>query len=612
MNQKVFKRRVYITGLLILALSILFIINLFTLHFSNKIIVPDENIREVHRGYIKDSNGFILAISIELNSLFANPEEIDDPNNISKKLSPIIGLSQKYILKKLMKKKRFIWIKRKLDDSIADKVKSLKIKGLYFKKEYRRVYPHGTLASNIVGFVGIDNSGLGGIEYKYNSLLSGLDDGVSRGSMIFGKNIVLTIDRYIQHISEKEIENTVRNNQAKQGVVLVLEVKTGRILALAKYPNFNPNYYYRYSQFARRNYSIIDSFEPGSTFKVLSLASMLEFNLPVLSSSYTCDGKIDIADVTINCTHVHGTIKMDDVIRHSCNVGVIKAMKGLGKKKLYHILRRFQFGKKTGIVLAGETAGIFREPGKWSGLSKYSIAIGHEISVTSLQLAAAYGAIGNGGVYVLPSIIESIEDHDGSIVKKFKPKIKGRVIKKYTAHVLKKMMRGVVESGTGILAEPVYCKAAGKTGTSNKYIRKKGYSDRVVSSFIGLAPFKRPEICVLVIVDEPINMLSGGKVAAPVFSKIVDRVLVKKGIINKRIRAESPVPVRIRKVKFTGKKMPDFTGKRLPESVKLLLGIKRKYMIQYSIAGSGKVVRQNPAPGTKLKNNDKIILNFEK
>src|SRR4030042_1183012 len=389
MNQKVFKRRVYVAGLLFALLSFMFIIRLFNLHFSTKLVVSDDRKGVTHRGSIRDRNGYILAISIEKNSLFANPEEIKNPEETAQTVASILKIPSDSILSNLKKKKRFIWIKRKIDDPDAEEIRKIGIPGLYLKKEYKRVYPHDELASNIVGFAGVDNKGLEGIEYSFDDTLMGRDDSAEEEmyGAGFGRNITLTIDRLIQYSAEREIEKAVNVNQAKQGAVLVLEVKTGRILAYAKRPSFNPNRYYEYSAFTLRNFSFIDSFEPGSTLKIISLASMLEHHPEMTRNLFTCRGWIDIADVRINCTGVHGTIGMNDIIRHSCTVGIIEAMKIMRKKDLYVTLKKFQFGIKTGVELPGETEGILRNWNKWSGLSKYSMSIGNEISVTSEQLA---------------------------------------------------------------------------------------------------------------------------------------------------------------------------------------------------------------------------------
>jgi cell division protein FtsI/penicillin-binding protein 2 len=613
MNQKVFKRRVYIAGLIFALLAVTFIIRLFNLHFSGRVIVSDGGRADVRRGPIKDRNGYLLALSIEKHSVFANPEEIKNPEETARLLSRVLSVPAETILNKFKKKKRFIWIKRKVDDSPAEEIRKSGLPGLYLKKEYARVYPHENLASNIVGFVGMDGNGLAGVEYNFNGDLStpGEAGAENPGGLAFGRTVTLTIDRFIQDRAEKEIGKAVSLYRAKQGAVLVMEVKTGRILALAKSPGFNPNRYYEYAQFPLRNFSFIDSFEPGSTMKILSLASMLEHNPAILNRKYTCRGYVDIADVRINCTGVHGTIAMGDIIRHSCNVGVIEAVKGIKKKDLYDTLQKFRFGRKTGVEMPGETEGILRPLAKWSGLSKYSIAIGQEIAVTSVQLAAAFCAVANGGVYTSPSIIKSIENHDGTVVQSYKLAVRGRVITRGTSEKLMSMMRGVVSGGTGQKAASSYFCVAGKTGTSQKFVRAKGYSDRVLSTFIGLAPCENPDVCILVIIDDPADKLSGGQIATPVFAGLVDRVLTRQGVGRQRLKARAPVPQKIANADFDGATMPDFRGMRMPDSMALVIRMKKRFAIRYSLRGTGTVLSQQPAPGAPLDDSTRVILEFK-
>ncbi|TFH38639.1 MAG: hypothetical protein E4G96_10215, partial [Chrysiogenales bacterium] len=423
-------------------------------------------------------------------------------------------------------------------------------------------------------------------------------------------SVTLTIDRFIQETAHREIEKAVALHNARQGSVIVMEVKTGRILAMAKSPGFDLNRYHSYPPFALRNFGFIDSFEPGSTLKIISLAAMLQHRPSVAGNRYRCRGYIDIADVRINCTGEHGTIDMKDVIRHSCNVGIIEAMRGIKKKEFHATLGGFRFGRKTDVELPGESEGIMRPLKKWSGLSKYSIAIGQEISVTSVQLAAAVSAIANGGVYITPSIIESIEEHDGTVVRRFAPLVKGRVLSREISKTVIGMMRGAVERGTGRNAwSPHYC-VAGKTGTSQKFVRARGYSDRVLSSFIGVAPCDDPAVCILVVIDDPADKLSGGRIAAPVFGKLIDRVLVRQGVGGPRLKPGKPVTMPAVKAAFDGKTMPDFTGKRLPESLGLLIEMKRAFRTGYVIRGTGRVHAQRPAPGVPLAEGGEVILFF--
>ncbi|MCP4131401.1 MAG: PASTA domain-containing protein [bacterium] len=608
MRQKAFKRRVYISGLVVILVSVAFIFKLFFLHFSNKVVVPAARQKELRRGLIKDRNGCILALSIESKSLFANPKKIINARETARRLSPFLGYSVKRIQRKLEQNKRFVWLKRKLDAETTGEIANMRIKGLHFKQEYKRVYPHEQLASNIIGFVGIDNNGLEGIEYLHNPVLSRSSE--QDDVLVLANNISLTIDRFIQHVAERELALGVEKNKAKQGAVVVLEVKTGRILALAKYPNFDLNYYYRYSANSRRNFGIVNAFEPGSTVKIISLAAIMEKYPFLLKQKFLCTGKSEIGETTINCTGTHGTVGMEEVIKHSCNAGIIEAMKRVKKEDLHAALKKFGFGKRIGIELPAEAEGVLRSPGQWSGLSKYTVSIGYEVSATTIQLAAAFAAIANKGVYMVPSIIESVEDHEGAPVQLFTPRSRGRVLSEKKAKQVLRIMKGVVEQdGTGKRAASAYYTVAGKTGTSRKFSRQGGgYSSKVMASFIGIAPYEAPEVCVLVLLDEPAESLSGGKTAAPIFSAVINRILPQMGVKNTGIKAKPPLRAGISKLDFDGKTMPDFTGLRLPEAVRLLIRLQGERGIRYSISGEGTVFTQRPEAGKSLERDEQVVL----
>ncbi|MBN2039362.1 MAG: PASTA domain-containing protein [Spirochaetes bacterium] len=609
MDQKVYKRRLVITGLFILSIACFFIYRLVNLHFSDKIKLSASVSSDKRRGYIKDRNGHILAVSILKNSLFANPQEIENPSGTAAKLSPLVHLSTDYILTRLNRDKRFVWIRRKIDDDIAEKIEKLKIRGLYFRKEYQRAYPNGKLASNILGFTGIDNTGLEGIEYKYNNILmhSESESIFSGRRKRYADNIVLTIDKYIQHICETEIERAVLQNKASRGVAVALEVKTGKILAIGKYPDFNPNYYYNYSSEQRSHFSVVNSFEPGSTLKIISLAAILEKNPAALRKTYRCTGSIQIGDATVKCGKVHGIVNLHDIIRESCNVGIMLAVKDISKADFFSVLGDFGFGERTGIELPAESPGILRPVSEWSGLSKYSISIGQEISVTSLQIVAAIGAIANDGVYLYPTIIERIEKNDGTVLQEYSPKAKGRLLSRDESGLILRIMRSAVTDGTGKMADMEYYRPAGKTGTAQKF-SKAGYYEKHVASFVGVAPYANPDLCVFVALDEPKVSISGGEIAAPVFSEITRKALVYRGIKLKNVPGIQPKSFKSKELQFKGSSMPDFSGMPVSRSLQLLIKIQRDYNVKYHFEGKGNVYKQEPAPGTDLKEIREIVL----
>ncbi len=611
MDKSVFKKRVLISGFILAIILFFFVLKLFNLHFSDKIILPGKDPIENGRGYIFDREGYLLALSLELDSVYVNPQELKDPSAAALALSPVINHSSADLLSRFSGSKRFLWLVRKCDDQLSLKIKALGIKGVYFTKEYKRVYPYNSLAANVLGFVGLDNSGLDGVEYKFNNILSGRDevvkDEISR-EMYQKKNITLTIDRYIQHVAEDELSRAMALHRAVQGSVVILEVDTGRVLAIAKYPTFDLNSFNDYSTAVRSNFSIVDSFEPGSTMKILTLASLFENKPDVLNKEFVCNGFIDINDVKINCLHKHGKINMDQVIAQSCNVGMIQSARNLEKKDLYKTLRKFGFGAATGIELPGEAEGILRPVAQWSGLSKYSMSIGYELSVTSIQLAAAFNAVANGGVYVSPSLIEKIEKPDGTVVQSFYPRTKGRIMKHEDSLAIMRMMRGVVSSGTGKMADSVYYQIAGKTGTSQKFSTAAvGYSDRNVSSFAGIAPYQNPKICMLVVIDDPGDRFTGGASAAPVLMRITDRILPYLGIGGKDVSS-----LRVKQSRenagFEYQFIPDLRGMNTSEAAVVLRVLGEKYGVKYYIKGSGRVYGQKPAPGSGISQGENIIL----
>ncbi|MDY6933468.1 MAG: penicillin-binding transpeptidase domain-containing protein [Spirochaetota bacterium] len=598
--------------MLFLGIALFFIYKFYDLHFSEKINLSTNKEVKIKRGLIKDKNGLILAINIERDSLFANPEEIDNPEEVAKILSPHIRRPKHIIEKRLRKKKRFVWLKRKLNDKIVKRIEDMHIKGLYFKNEFHRIYPHDNLASNIIGFVDIDNRGLEGIEFRFDDHLSGRGKWGSHRhdeDLVVGVNLKLTIDRFIQYIAEREVQNGVEEFDAYRGMAVIIEVKTGRILAIAKYPNYNPNYYYKYSTEVIRNFAVVDSFEPGSTLKIISLAAILEGWPDVLNKKFLCSGKIKIADTTINCTGRHGRVNLKKIIRYSCNVGIIEIMKQINEENLFNVLDHLGFGKRIGIDLPGESNGILRSLDNWSGLSKYSISIGHEISVTILQLAGAFCAIANEGVYIVPRIIESLERDDGSIIKDFYPKKMGNVIKAEVAKKVLKIMRDVIINGTGKKAALQHYNVIGKTGTSQKPMKSGGYyTNKWIASFIGIAPFEDPDICILVVIDEPKNAISGGKVAAPIFANIAKRVLPYRGVKIDPHGHREPQKIQFKERKFDGSTLPDFKGLSISQALKVLVTMKKSHNVKYLFKGNGRIYKQQPVSRTAIKKDQEIIL----
>lgn len=610
MVQKNFKRRVYVTSAFILIIAGLYVYRLFSLHFSNKIRLNDPNrIIHIRRGYIADRNNDILALSIEKTSIYANPREIKNISTASEKIASIFGEGKDRYYKKLNNNKMFVWIKRKLEDDTAESFKKLKISGIYLKKEFKRVYPNGELAANILGFTGIENNGLEGMEFQFDSILNGSPKNEG-DNFTLGNNVILTIDKYIQYYCEKYLKETIEKYSASQGAVIVMDPSNGEVLAYAKYPGYNPNFYYKHNRSEWKNYAIVDTFEPGSTMKIFSVASLINSGKYSKDKMYYCKGAAQIANTVINCTGVHGEVDATEMIKHSCNVGVITSMNDVSSNTLYATLRKFGFGEKTGSKFPGESSGILREVDRWSGLSKFSISIGQEISVTVLQLAAAYSSIANNGLYIEPKIIKRVEDYTGEVVTIFNSKIRGRVISKETALLLKKMLGEVVDGGTGRLAMSAYYKFGGKTGTAQKYIKSTGLysSSSNVASFVGIAPLENPKLVIAVIIDEPQLVTSGGQVAAPLFKKIAEKSLIYLGESRRVLKKIDPLDRRVKLTDINHEVMPDFRGMDFVDAACILREIQKSKAIKYYIDGEGVVSKQSPYPGSKIRNGQNIRL----
>ena len=495
------------------------------------------------RGIIYDRNYRSMAVSIDVNSACAMPSKIENPKKIAETLSKILSVSRKSLEEKLTSKKAFVWVKRKISDDEFKAMGNIKHEGIDFLKESQRFYPKGELASQLIGFSGIDNDGLGGIEKRFDSFIKGKSgvrimtekDAKGRSIYVFekprseGKNVVLTIDENIQYIIQSELEKRVEEVKAAGGCAVAVNPQNGDILAVAAMPKFNPNQVNQYSPFDWRNKVISDPYEPGSTFKVITASAALEESVVKPDTILDCsNGFIQVANKKITDVHKYGRLSFEQVIQKSSNVGTIKVGMMLGPSQLYKYMRLFGVGERTEVELDGESPGILRKPESWSGTSIGAIPIGQEVSVTPLQLALIYSAIANGGILYKPRIVIKVEDSEGNVEKEFKTEIKRRVISEKTSKILSGILKGVVsEEGTGNLAKVKGFQVAGKTGTAQ--IAKRGgggyMSDKFNSSFVGFLPADNPLITILVLIDEPSTAHYGGVIAAPAFSRMAERIM---------------------------------------------------------------------------------------
>lgn len=491
------------------------------------------------RGILFDRNGRELAMSIQVDSCFAVPSELADPRLASRLLGKILKTESEELLSRFRSSRSFCWVARKVDPVQVEQIRRLNLKGIYFQKENRRFYPKGTLAAHALGYVDIDEKGLGGIEYSMDALVRGrpgrlliLADGRRRSfdrsetEATLGANVVLTLDENIQYVAEKELAAAMEKTRALAGTVIVQNPNNGEILAMANAPTFNPNAVSASKLQARVNRAISAAYEPGSTFKMITLSAAMEEGLTRPEELVDCqDGSIVLANHRIRDHKPFATLSVAEVLSHSSDVGAIKIGLRLGERKFYDYIRAYGFGQPTSIELPGENRGLLRQIENWSGISIGSISMGQEVGVTALQALDAMSAIGNGGVLYQPHILREIH-RSGGTPERVAPEGR-RVISPRTAAMMRRMLEGVVLEGTGQRARLNGYTAAGKTGTAQKLDPATGTYSRsqYVASFVGIAPLNNPAISLIVVLDSPVGAHQGGEVAAPVFSRIAQQVL---------------------------------------------------------------------------------------
>ncbi len=497
-----------------------------------------------HRGTIYDRNRTELAASLEVDSLYAHPALISDPKAAAKQLAPILQLPLHAVYRDLLSSRPFVWLKRKVMPAQARQIRALDIRGLGFLKESQRFYPQKEIAAQVLGFVGVDSQGLEGIELQYDSIIKGktrklFPDRDARGRHVYveglqpwdrsrqGNDLVLTIDKNIQYIAEKELQAAVSLSQAKSGTAIVMDPLTGEVLASAVCPLFNPNKYKESTPDARRNRAVTDIYEPGSTFKAILVASALEEGVIKPADMFYCEkGAYRIARRTIHDHGSHGWLDVGGIIKHSSNIGVTKIGRQLGKEQLYRYIRSFGFTASTGSRLPAEQSGFMPSLKRLSEHTQGAISFGQSITVTPLQMVTAYAAIANGGMLMQPIIVKRISDPRGGVVKESPPVIRRRVISPETSRTMRDMLKKVVASGgTGARGAVAGYTVAGKTGTSQK-VDKAGYSHtKLIASFAGFAPADEPRIAIIVVIDEPRRLKYGGESAAPAFSRMAGGIL---------------------------------------------------------------------------------------
>ncbi len=495
------------------------------------------------RGVIFDRNLKRLAVNVDSKSLFAMPYKVDDPDEIAKILSEKIDLRYQDIRAQLEKEKYFVWIQRKLPQDSYNEIQKMELEGLDFVTESTRYYPKESLAANLLGFVGIDNQGLEGLEMYFDDELKSMSGLVvmerdASGAKIpltmeriqpskDGHSIILTIDEVIQYITEEALEKAYQQYCPKSAVAIVVNPKTGEILSMAVKPNYDLNHFQSSPEDYWKNRAITDNYEPGSTFKIITISTALENNYASLNDYFNCKGWIRYQGTVIRCIDPHGKQDLTEIVKNSCNVGIIEVGTRMDENIFAESIRNFGFGEESGIYLPGETPGLFRPADQWSKISIASLSIGQEISVTPLQLVMATAAIANDGILMKPFIVKEIIDSEYNVVKQYQSEQVRQAISPSTANTMMNILQEVVDDGTGSRARLENYTVAGKTGTSQKFDFSLGrYSnEKFTSWFVGFTPSHDAEIAILVMLDEPKGSYYGGTVAAPVFQEIASKVL---------------------------------------------------------------------------------------
>jgi len=631
-----------------------------------------------------DRQGRELARSIDTTSISFDPGEVDskplkkgekEPSAFVKAeqlectaalLSSVLKLDKKTLFHQMNdakeKGRRFLWLARRIELDQARQIEAMQLPGIRLIKEAKRYYPNGSLAAHVLGFVGLDGIGLAGIEQVYNEKITG-EPGklfVEKDSLgaayqsseipaQAGQTIVLTIDQAIQYHAEAALTSAIAQSNAKSGTAIVLDPKTGEILALANAPTFDPNDVSAATPAARSNWALQNIYEPGSTFKIVAFSAAIEKGLAKPDDHIDCQmGSITVAKRVVHDHTPFGDLTISDALAKSSNVAAIKLGIRVGDPAMYDYIRSFGFGTRTGIELPGETAGLLRPVARWQPSSIGSIAIGQEIGVTPLQMAAAFGAVANDGVRVAPHLVREIRSASGASISRTTPE-RRPVISKETASALRGMLEGVTINGTAKLAQLDGYTAAGKTGTAQKIdpVTKTYSTTKHVASFVGFAPVNNPAVVIVVVIDEPSGAYHGGDVAAPVFRDIAERILPEMGVAPdtdfknpvELIARETKTPETVARQReevarveesrastmpkaagrdsrggeiiyavATGKAilMPDLRGR----SVRDVARACAQLGLQLEAHGEGRVVRQTPGVGAELKPGQIISVDF--
>jgi len=622
------------------------------------------------RGIIYDRNLRALAMSVPVKSAFAVPAEIADEALAARLLSSVLGVPQDVLETRMASSRSFVWISRKLPPEKVEAIEALNLNGIYFQDENQRFYPKRDLAAHVLGFVDRDEKGLAGIEYELDSQIRSKSEKIvvmadarqrwfdgGEAQRERGANVVLALDEKIQYIAQRELLAAIEKTHAMAGSVIVMNPNTGEILAMANWPRFNPNVASEAPAESRMNRAVSALYEPGSTFKLITLAAAFDQDITRPSEVFDCEnGAIYIAGHRIRDHKPFGLLNVADILAQSSDVGAIKIAVRLGAPRFYEYIRAFGFGAPTGVDLPGESKGILHRLESWSAISIGSVSMGQEIGVTPIQLITAVSAIANGGLLVKPHVVQQIKRGEQVLptpasLSAAEPR---RVIRPETAATLRRLMEGVVLHGTGPLARLDGWTAAGKTGSAQKIDPATGrYSPtQLIASFTGFAPINNPAVAILISLDSPIGLHEGGQVAAPVFKRIAEQVLsyldVPRDVpLNPRLmeaaykrqmageaaaledfsptdfsgqpdappaasnQAEAEVKSHTPEVTMAADEggditVPDFSGKTMREVTEMCLHLG----LEPLLVGSNLAVEQRPEAGTQVRGGAKVTVQF--
>jgi len=595
--------------------------------------------RQPKRGAIHDRDGAELAVSVDVDSIWANPRQLrksgEDPRAVAKKLAKLLDVDEATLFQRLSAERYFVWVKRRASAVESKAVQALKLPGLALTKEARRYYPNRELAAHVLGYADVDGHGLAGIELMLDEKLRGsqhtapvVHDG--RGRVVYsdqllddlaaqGHEVTLTLDKTLQYFAERELELAVRTSEAHAGSVVIIDPTNGEILALANYPTFNPNDARTATDAQKRNRAVTERFEPGSTVKPFTMAGALAAGVVQPNDSIDCNSLI-VEGRAIHDSHRLDRLSPAEIISHSSNIGISKVGSAMGRARLHRTLSSFGFGHVPGSGLPGEVAGSLRPHQRWYPMDAATIPFGQGMSTTTLQLAMSMSALANRGRLLEPLLIKRVLDARGQTVEESMPRMRQQVVPEHVARLVTDMMVGVTEAGgTGTEAAVDGYLVAGKTGTAQKSDPGHGYAkDKWVSSFVGFAPAHRPRLTIAVVLDEPMIAHQGGAVAAPAFRRVMEASLRHLGVAADHSPAGNDALARAAQTQRAQERpvwplddveqavhrgpavapgqllVPNLLGR----SARAALVQARRATFEVTLQGSGTVTSQKPLPGS--------------